>query len=349
MERNHLETSSRKKDHIDLCLTEDVSFKKKSNGFEEYDFLHDAATEVDPGKINLETKFFGKKISLPFLISCMTGGTDESFKINTQLATAAQEMNIPVGVGSQRQALENKLYHNSFKTILKNAPDVPKLSNLGAAQISLLKGIEPVKRAVEMIDADALVIHLNPAQEMLQNNGEPFFPNLLKNIEMICSRIDTPVIVKEVGHGIGSFTAKRLLNCGVKGIDVAGAGGTSWTAVELLRNKNITGRNFFHDWGLPTSYCVRTVADLKKKYKFLLIASGGVNHFSETAKALALGADITAQARKLLQTVKSDGVEGVISYITDIFNNVKQIMFLTNSKNLKQFRKNKIIRKKEMI
>jgi isopentenyl-diphosphate delta-isomerase len=340
-------TVRRKKDHISLCLTNDVAFKSKSNGFENYDFEHYAITEVELDKIDISVKFFSKKISYPFLISCMTGGTTEAEHINEMLAVAANQLNIPIGVGSQRQALENKEYLKSYKVIRTNAVNVPVLGNLGAAQIAKSKKIvDEVKYLIDLIEADAFVIHINPLQELLQKEGEPDFKGLLKNLEKLTSKIKIPFIAKEVGSGISAEAAKKLLDAGIRGIDVAGAGGTSWASVELLRNNNED--NFFSEWGLPTSYCLRTISPLKKKYNFMLIASGGINSADEIAKSLILGADITASARKILVEVNSNGVKGVIKLIESWFAKVKKIMYLTGSPDIKNLKKNKLIRKTEL-
>lgn len=342
------ETEQRKKDHISLCLTDDVTFKKKSNGFENYEFPHFAITEVEFDKIDLSTKFFDKIISYPFLISCMTGGTSEAEKLNEKLALAAKELNIPIGVGSQRQALENNKFHNSYKTVRKNAGKVPVLGNLGAAEIAKSKNVvNDVRKLIDLIEADAFVIHINPLQELLQKEGEPNFSGLLKNIERLTSKVKIPFIAKEVGSGISIESAKKLLDVGVQGIDVAGSGGTSWAAVELLRNKN--DEDYFKEWGLPTSYCIKNVYKLKKDYSFLLIASGGVNNFDETAKSLLLGADIVASARKILLEVNYNGVDGVIDLVRKWFESIKKIMYLTGSKDIKSFKKKKLINKSELF
>ncbi|MDQ7818503.1 MAG: type 2 isopentenyl-diphosphate Delta-isomerase [Melioribacteraceae bacterium] len=340
-------TVQRKKDHISLCLTDDVAFKSKSNGFENYDFEHYAITEVELNKIDTSVKFFSKKISYPFLISCMTGGTTEAEHINEMLAVAANQMNIPIGVGSQRQALENKKYHKSYKVIRANAGNVPVLGNLGAAQVVRSKKIiDEVKFLIDLVEADAFVIHINPLQELLQKEGEPDFKGLMKNLEKLTSKISIPFIAKEVGAGISAAVAKRLLEAGIKGIDVAGAGGTSWASVELKRTESKD--NYFNEWGLPTSYCVRTVSELKRKYNFMLIASGGINSPEEIAKSLMLGADLAASARKILLEVNSNGVKGVIELIESWFAKVKNIMYLTGSPDIKNLKKKKLIRKTEL-
>ncbi len=190
---------------------------------------------LSPGDIDLSIKFFEKEISMPIIISCMTGGAPEAQAANSKLALVASKLGIPIGVGSQRQVLEDSSYIDSYKIIRKNAPEVPVLGNIGAAQVKKMKDSGPFLKMIEMIDADAMVIHLNPLQELMQGEGEPDFKGFLKSLEKIIKEIKVPVIIKEVGAGISARVAAKLLSVGVKGIDVAGAGGTSWAGVELLR------------------------------------------------------------------------------------------------------------------
>ena len=347
MPEDHDLTSQRKKEHIELCLTDEVSFKEKTTGFEQYDFVHYAITEVDISKIDFQTKFFNKKVNYPFLISCMTGGTSKAEDINAQLSVAANHLNIPLGVGSQRQALENKDYHDSYKIIRHNAPSIPILGNIGASQISSFKNFDPVKSLADLVEANVMVVHVNPLQELLQKHGEPDFKGFLKKIEKLVKFLNIPVVVKEVGAGISKKAAEKLLETGVKGIDVAGAGGTSWAGVEILRTKG-NNSNEFWDWGLPTSFCIREIYKLKKNYKFVLIGSGGVYNAFDIAKAFSLGADFTASARIILQTLYKNGVDGVISLVEDWFETVKKIMYLTGSDSLTDLRKNKILKKEEL-
>lgn len=347
MKADSKETSKRKKEHIDLCLTDDVSFKEKKNGFDNYEFLHYAVTEVDIEKINFQNKLFKKKINYPFLISCMTGGTPDAGNINAQLAVAAYELNIPLGVGSQRQALENDEYHLTYKIIRQNAPQIPVFGNIGASQIVQLKKFDKIKFLVELVQADAMVVHLNAAQELVQQKGEPDFTGLLLKIEKLAKQLKVPVVVKEVGSGISYKAAEKLLEAGVKGIDVAGAGGTSWTGVEILRSKKQNSLDFW-EWGLPTSYCLKTVSKLKKKNKFLLIGSGGIYDPFDAAKAYALGADLTASARIILQQLDKNGVDGVVKLVKDWFEVIKKIMFLTGAQKLTELTKDKLIEKKDL-
>ncbi|MBK7630149.1 MAG: type 2 isopentenyl-diphosphate Delta-isomerase [Ignavibacteriales bacterium] len=343
MPKSITETSKRKKEHIELCLTDKVAFNSKTNGFDKYDFIHSAITEVDISKISFQTKLFSKKINYPFLISCMTGGTEEAENINNRLAEIAEELKIPIGVGSQRQALENKDHHNSYKIIRKKAKSVPVFGNIGAAQVVQSKNISEILLLIEMLEADAFVVHLNPLQELLQKEGEPRFVGLLKKIEKLVQKSKVQIIIKEVGSGISKDAAIKLLNVGVRGIDVAGAGGTSWAGVELLRNKSTD--NEFWDWGLPTSFCLKEIYPLKKKYNFTLIGSGGINSASDLAIAFALGSDIVASARIILQTLINKDEEAVIKLIVNWFEHLKKIMYLTGSHDLTQLKEDKLILK----
>jgi isopentenyl-diphosphate delta-isomerase len=337
-------TSKRKKEHLELCLTDEVSFKGKSTGLENYEFKHYAITEVDLSRIDFRSKFLGKKINFPFLISCMTGGTSKAENINAELAIVAEQLKIPIGVGSQRQALENEDFINSFTTVRKNAPHVPVLGNIGAAQVVQFKSVDPIKKLVDMIEANALVIHVNPLQELLQKEGETNFTGLLKKIKMIVKKSGVTVIVKEVGSGISKEAAVNLLEAGVRGIDVSGAGGTSWAGVEILRNKAHKQNNFW-DWGLPTSYCIKEVFKLKKNYKFTLIGSGGIKNGLDAAKAFALGADVVASARIILQTLDKSGLEATGDFIKGIFDDIGKVMYLTGSHSLKELRNKKLIKR----
>jgi isopentenyl-diphosphate delta-isomerase len=276
----------------------------------------------------------------------MTGGTEEAENINQRLAVIAEELKIPIGVGSQRQALENKNHHDTYKVIRKTAKSVPVFGNIGAAQLVQSNNLSEIISLIDMLEADAFVVHLNPLQELLQAEGEPNFSGLLEQLERLVSKVDIPIIVKEVGSGISKEAATKLLNVGVSGIDVAGAGGTSWAGVEIIRSKS---SNDFWDWGLPTSFCLKEIYPLKKKYKFILIGSGGINSANDIAVAFALGADVVASAKIILQTLMKDGEDAVQKLIVNWFEHLKKVMFLTGSKNLNQLKKDKLIKKKELF
>jgi isopentenyl-diphosphate delta-isomerase len=341
-------TSNRKKDHIKICIEEDVSFKDKTAGFEKYEFEHYAITEFTLDEIDLSTEFFGNKISYPFLISCMTGGTVEAESINAKLAEAAKILNIPIGVGSQRQLLEDDKYLESYKIISKIADTVPILGNIGASEFSKFNNpSEKIKYLTGAVNASAIVIHVNPLQENFQNEGTPNFKGLINNLEIICKEVSVPVIVKEVGSGISKTAARILLNCGVRGIDVAGAGGTSWSGVEMRRNNSLPDE-YFWNWGLPTTFCIKQVSELKKEFNFLLIGSGGIKKPEDCAKALALGADISASAGILLREVAAHGVEGLTDLLLTWFTTLRKIMYLTNCKNIKQLSNVNLLKKEDM-
>ena len=339
--------SKRKEEHIDLCLNHNVAYQK-SNGFEQYDFIHEALTEVVIDDIKFDRQFLGKTISYPFMISSMTGGTEKAKVLNENLAIAANELNIPIGVGSQRALLESSEHLDTFEIIRENAPNVPVMSNIGAAQIVHLSDVTSLLKIIENISADGLIIHINPLQELLQKEGEINFQGLLHKISEIKKEIEIPIIAKEVGSGISKNTARKLLEIGVDIIDVSGSGGTSWAAVELMRNPK-PENDYFREWGLRTSYCVKEITKLKDEFDFTLISSGGIDNFVDAAKSLALGADMFASARTILKTLDQSGVEGVINLIENWFAGIKKIMFLTGSSSIIELQQNKILRKKELF
>ena len=339
---NSKNTSIRKDEHIKICLDDDVSYIK-SNGFEKYQFIHDALTEVQIDKIDLSTSFLGKTISSPIIISSMTGGTKKAGDFNKNLAEAAQELNIAIGVGSQRVSIESNEFIDTFKVLRRIAYSVPIMSNIGASQIQKLKDFNSLRKIIDDISADGLIIHLNPLQELIQKEGETSFTGLLNKIAEIKKELLFPIIVKEVGSGISYASARKLLDCGVDVIDVAGSGGTSWAAVELLRNPN-SENDYFREWGLRTSYCINEISKLKSEFQFKLISSGGIESFIDIAKSLALGADLVGSARSILKTVETSGSTGVIDLINSWVIGIKKIMFLTGSNTLEELRNEKIIR-----
>jgi isopentenyl-diphosphate delta-isomerase len=291
----------RKADHLRLNLEEEVQFRRVTTGLERYRFEHQALPEIDLAAINLSTTFLGKHLRYPFLISSMTGGTGEALHINLNLARAAQACGIAMGIGSQRAAIEDGSMAETFQ-VRPAAPDILLLANLGAVQLNYGYTTEHCRQAVEMIQADALILHLNPLQEALQPEGEGRFGNLLNKIEAVCQTLEVPVVVKEVGAGLSGRVVRQLADVGVAAVDVAGAGGTSWSRVEMHRARTERDRRVaaqFVDWGLPTAEAIqqarRAAPDLP------IIASGGIYTGLEVAKAIALGADVAAMARPFLK------------------------------------------------
>jgi isopentenyl-diphosphate delta-isomerase len=337
---------TRKNEHIEIALEGKSQFSAKTTGFEQYEFLHFASSEVLAEEINLELSFLSKRISSPFLISSMTGGTEEALRINSVLAEAAEELKIPIGVGSQRAMLENPERSESFEIVREKAPSVPVLANIGAAEFVKMNS-NAIEQIMKPLNADALFVHLNLPQEMIQREGKADFKGLLEAIEKYKRNFHQPLIIKEVGFGISKIAAETLLSAGADGIDVAGAGGTSWSKIEYIRSGKEAGGEFA-EWGLPTAFCIRTVKELKNKFDFILIGSGGITDAFAYAKALALGADIVASARTVLLEAKKNGVEGVIRMLLKWNDVLKKIMALTNSPTLKEFNTEKLILKREL-
>jgi len=290
----------RKADHIKINLEQDVR-SALTTGLENYHFTHEALPELDLNRISTSLSLFGKQLAAPILISSMTGGTAEAETINLRLAEAAQEMKIAMGVGSQRAAIENPEQAKTFQ-VRRVAPDILLFANLGAVQLNYGYGIDQCRRAVDMIRADALILHLNPLQEAVQDAGDTNFAGLAKKIEEVCKKIEVPVIAKEVGWGISEKTAKLLADCGVSAIDVAGAGGTSWSQVEMHRAPDEFTRQLaatFVSWGIPTA---ESILNVKKAVPDMTVfASGGIKDGLDIAKCIALGATLGGMAGQFLK------------------------------------------------
>jgi len=290
----------RKADHIKINLEKDVR-SALTTGLENYHFIHEALPELDLERIDTSLELFGKQLAVPILISSMTGGTSEAETINLRLAEAAQDMSIAMGVGSQRAAIEHPEQAQTFQ-VRRVAPDILLFANLGAVQFNYGYGIDQCKRAVEMIGADALILHLNPLQEAVQDAGDTNFAGLAKKIEEVCRKLEVPVIAKEVGWGMSEQTAKLLANCGVSAIDVAGAGGTSWSQVEMHRAPDEFTRELaatFVGWGVPTSASILNVK--KAAPEVTIFASGGIKDGLDIAKCIALGATLGGMAGQFLK------------------------------------------------
>ena len=232
----------RKADHIRINVEEDVSFKKLTSGLEKYFFMHQALPEIDLAAVDTTTRLFGKQLQTPLLISSMTGGTAEAHQINRTLATAAQEVGIAMGLGSMRAAIEDPSLAYTYH-VRDVAPDILLFANLGAVQFNYGYGLSQCQRAVDMCQADALILHFNALQEAVQPEGDGDFSGLLKKVETVCRDLPVPVIAKEVGWGFSAETARRLTEAGIAAIDVAGAGGTSWSQVEMHRAPTPAGQS----------------------------------------------------------------------------------------------------------
>jgi len=287
------------------------------NGFEKYQFEHQALPEIDLADVDLKTLFFNHELQSPLLISSMTGGNKETAQINRVLAKVAQHAGIALGVGSQRAGLEDPEKMAYFK-VRDVAPDILLFSNLGAVQLNYSYSVENCQRAVEMIQADALILHLNPLQEALQPEGNTNFKGILKKIEAICKKLTVPVIVKEVGWGISFKVARELASAGVAAIDVAGAGGTSWSEVERFRIKDEIRKRVaegFKNWGIPTANSILEVKEGAPKVR--IIASGGLTNGIEVAKSIALGASLAGLAARFIKSasISEDETQNLVSEI----------------------------------
>lgn len=338
------EINQRKNDHIHLCLHEEVTGRGVSTGFEQFRFIHQALPEINFSEINTESSFLGKRIKMPYLISSMTGGTERAYSINKNLAQAAQEKGWVLGLGSARAAVESPAQAYTFQ-VRKYAPDIPIIANIGAVQLNNGFGIDECKRVVEMSEADALVLHLNSLQELIQPEGNTNFKGLFKKIEVLCQEFPLPIGIKEVGWGINGVLAKRFFEAGVSFIDLAGAGGTSWSQVEKLRSRDslkIAVADALKDWGLPTADCLIDVKS--QSANGMTIASGGLKNGVEAAKAIALGADLVGFGRSILpEAVES--VDSLIQRFTQLEWELKAAMFGIGTNSIGSLRNTKWIKR----
>lgn len=324
--------SSRKADHIRINMDQDVQ-SGLTTGFERYQFVNEALPEINLDDICIHQTLFRKLLRAPLLISSMTGGTEEAAEINHKLAEAAQQTGIAMGVGSQRTALEHPELARSFE-IRRYAPDILLFANLGAVQLNYGYTVEHCQRAVEMIGADALYLHLNAVQEAVQPEGDTHFSGLLEKIELVCRALSVPVIAKEVGWGISDRTAKALANAGVAAIDVAGAGGTSWSQVEMYRAKTPAQKQIaaaFINWGIPTAESICMVREAVPT--MTIFASGGIKGGVDIAKSIALGASLGGLAGVFLKAA-AESTETVLETIEEITRELQIIMFAVGAKDL---------------
>lgn len=316
----------RKADHIRINLEEDVQFPALTNGFERYRLLHQAIPELDLAEIETDVALLGKQLRLPLLISSMTGGTEAAGIINRNLAYGAQARGIAMGLGSQRAGIEQAETVATFQ-VRELAPDILLFANLGAVQLNYGYTVDQCRRAVAMIGADALILHLNPLQEAVQADGDWNWKGLLGKVEQVCRTVGVPVVVKEVGWGISEASARRLAETGVSALDVAGSGGTSWTEVEYHRAATEPLRRLaraFADWGLPTAEALLMAQ--RGAPNLPIIASGGMRTGIEAAKALALGATAAGIAAPFLKAAAA-GPEEVVRAIDQVAAELRTAMF----------------------
>lgn len=334
-------TSLRKADHIRINLEEDVR-SGLTTGLEHYRFIHQPLPEIDLDAVDLTQLLFEKLLSAPVLISSMTGGTGEAAAINRNLAAAAQERGIAMGVGSQRAALEDDRLAATFQ-VRKYAPDILLFANLGAVQLNYGYGIDECRRAVDMLQANALILHLNALQEAIQPEGDTRFSGLLSKIEQVCQKLTVPVIAKEVGWGFSEEAARQLSEAGVAAIDVAGAGGTSWSQVEMHRAQNESQKRLaaaFIDWGIPTSEAILNVR--RAAPELTIFASGGLRNGVDFAKCIALGASVGGMASPFLKAAVQS-VEATVQVIDELCQEIRVCMFACGAKDLQALRQSRLL------
>ncbi len=338
----------RKAEHLEIAISRNVSFKRLSAGFEAYRFVHQALPELDPAQIDLSVELFGKRLSAPIMISPMIGGIPEAQTLNRALAEAAQQLGLAMGVGSQRCAIEDPRCE-CFYQLRTVAPDILLFANLGAVQLNYGYGIEQCRRAVEMAGADALVLHLNPLQEALQPEGNCNFRGLLAKIACICRQLDVPVVAREVGWGISQEAAQQLAEAGVSGIDVAGAGGTSWSRIEGLRGRTHSARNIaaaFAEWGIPTSEAIGLARAGAPALP--LIASGGIRTGVDIAKAIVLGADAAGIGLPLLKAARLSA-QHARAALEELITQLRLTMFCIGAGSIEQLRNTPHLLKKDGV
>ncbi|KGF65501.1 type 2 isopentenyl-diphosphate Delta-isomerase [Pseudomonas lutea] len=339
----HTETGRRKDDHLDIVLDRRASVRSSFSGLDDIRFEHCALPELDLDDINLSSSLLGVALRAPLLISSMTGGADRATAINRHLAEAAQELGIAMGVGSQRVALQRGGDQGLTRELRRLAPDIALLGNIGAAQLIEPDGLDMARRAVDMLEANALIIHLNPLQEAVQVGGDRQWQGILEAIQRVVRGLGVPVVVKEVGAGLSAQVAVALVEAGVQVLDVAGLGGTSWAAVEGERAQHPADREVamaFAQWGIPTALSLAMVRQALPETP--LIASGGIRNGVDVARAIRLGADIVGQAAGVLRDATLS-TAAVIEHFDIVIRQLRIACFCTGSADLQALRRARLL------
>ncbi len=323
----------RKDQHLDVVLSGGGRHARDA-GFDAIRFVHEALPDIDHGKIDLGVDFLGRRLKAPLLISSMTGGPARAEAINTHLAEAAQHLGIALAVGSQRGAIETGGAGGLTQTLRDRAPDTPILANIGAAQLTRGFGVDEARRVVDMIGADALIVHLNPLQEACQPEGDRDWWGTGAALEALIRKLNLPVVVKETGAGISAATARRLIEMGAAAIDVAGAGGANWGLIEGERATDPADKAHalsFADWGIPTPRAIEKVRAACPKA--VIIGSGGIRNGVDAAKAIRLGADLVGQAAGVLEAATLSS-EAVVEHFQIVIRQLRTACFCTGSASL---------------
>lgn len=326
----------RKLDGLKIPLDKEVQAKTTSTYLEYVKLVHNALPELDFDQIDTSTTFLDHKFGAPLVIDSMTGGTPEASKINERLAETAEELGLGIGLGSQRAGLKSKELAETYSIAREHAPNAFLIANIGGAQLAKGLSVDEARQIIDMINANALVIHLNPLQELIQPEGEPKFKGVYQKIEELVKKLNVPVIVKEVGAGISREVALKLQIIGVKAINVAGSGGTSWAGVEKLRAESMGNElkihlgEMFWDWGIPTA---ASLIEVKKAVQLPLIASGGLRNGLDVAKCLTIGADMCAMALPFLKQA-AVSKDAVLQFANLLLNELKSTMYLVGAKDV---------------
>jgi len=333
------DTSMRKRDHLKICIEGEVEFEGKTTWLEHVELIHRALPELSLDKISTEAEFLGRIFEAPFIIESMTGGAHEAARINGNLAEAAERLRIPMGIGSQRAGLADESLRYTYRIARERGPHVFLMANLSGVQL-VEEGVKAAEKAVEMIEADALIVHLNALQELIQPEGHRSFEGVLKAIEGTVERLDVPVIVKEIGYGISKEVAKELERVGVKAIDVAGAGGTNWIKIEMTRAMEIDKEKAelartFMNWGIPTA---ASIIEVSSTVSIEVIASGGIRSGLDAAKALSIGADMVGFALPLLKPAMKSPEE-VEKVLRRYLKELKAAMLITGCRKIDELKK----------
>ncbi len=330
-------TSKRKIEHLKLCAESPVESRKVSAGFEDVTLIHRALPELNMDKLNLSIDFLGKRLQAPFLIASITGGHPDTIPVNAALAAAAEELGLGIGVGSQRAAFDDPAQEESFRIVREKAPNAFVYANVGAAQIRQY-GVDGVEKLIDMIDADALAIHLNFLQEAIQPEGDRDATGCLDMIKEICSVLDTPVIVKETGAGISREDALLLQKAGVSAIDVGGAGGTSWAGVEVYRARKSGDSDSEYLGELLWDFGIPTVASIiESRVSLPIIATGGIRTGIDISKSIALGASAASAALPFVGPAL-EGKDSVVKVLSRMLDELRIAMFLCGCANIRDLR-----------
>ncbi|HEX8586825.1 type 2 isopentenyl-diphosphate Delta-isomerase [Pseudomonas sp.] len=339
----HSDMGRRKDDHLDIVLDRRASVRSSFSGLDDIRFEHCALPELNLDEVDVSSSLLGVKLRAPLLISSMTGGADRATAINRHLAEAAQALGIAMGVGSQRVALQSGGDQGLTRELRRLAPDIALLGNIGAAQLIEPDGLDMARRAVDMLQANALIIHLNPLQEAVQVGGDRHWQGILEAIHRVVLGVGVPVVVKEVGAGLSAEVAVALVDAGVQVLDIAGLGGTSWAAVEAERAQNPADREVamaFAQWGIPTAVSLAMVRQALPDTP--LIASGGIHNGIDVAKAIRLGADVVGQAAGVLRNATLS-TAAVIEHFDIVIRQLRIACFCTGSADLRALRTARLV------